>query len=215
MTSAANKLIAQITQEISSGVLRPGDQLEESVLAEKFGVSRTPIREAIRAMVGLGFLQTIPRKGAIVRVLTSKELLDLFEVAAGLEGMACRLAATSLTDEHAKIIQDKLEKCDLLAEANDKVNYSIANIEFHTAIHQATENHWLIEQLQHIGIHINPYRTLPYDISGRLPKSSEEHAIICQAILSGDGNKASELMRDHMMLQGKRLPFVLKFLTQQ
>jgi DNA-binding GntR family transcriptional regulator len=215
MTRAADKLIAQITQEISSGVLRPGDQLEESVLAEKFGVSRTPIREAIRAMVGCGFLQTIPRKGAIVRVLTSKELLDLFEVAAGLEGMACRLAAASLTDEHAKIIQDKLEKCEVLAEANDKVNYSIANLEFHAAIHQATDNHWLIEQLRHIGIHINPYRSLPYDIRGRLPKSSEEHALICQAILAGEGNKASELMRDHMMLQGKRLPSVLKFLMRQ
>jgi DNA-binding GntR family transcriptional regulator len=215
MTRAADKLIAQITQEISSGVLRPGDQLEESVLAEKFGVSRTPIREAIRAMVGCGFLQTIPRKGAIVRVLTSKELLDLFEVAAGLEGMACRLAAASLTDEHAKIIQDKLKKCEVLAEANDKVNYSIANIEFHAAIHQATNNHWLIEQLRHIGIHINPYRSLPYDIRGRLPKSSEEHALICQAILTGEGNKASELMRDHMMLQGKRLPSVLKFLMRQ
>lgn len=215
MTRAADKLIAQITEEISSGVLRPGDQLEESVLAEKFGVSRTPIREAIRAMVGCGFLQTIPRKGAIVRVLTSKELLDLFEVAAGLEGMACRLAAASLTDEYAKIIQDKLKKCEVLAEANDKVNYSIANIEFHAAIHQATDNYWLIEQLQHIGIHINPYRSLPYDIRGRLPKSSEEHAFICQAILAGEGNKASELMRDHMMLQGKRLPSVLKFLMRQ
>lgn len=215
MTRAADKLIAQITEEISSGVLRPGDQLEESVLAEKFGVSRTPIREAIRAMVGCGFLQTIPRKGAIVRVLTSKELLDLFEVAAGLEGMACRLAAASLTDEYAKIIQDKLKKCEVLAEANDKVNYSIANIEFHAAIHQATDNYWLIEQLQHIGIHINPYRSLPYDIRGRLSKSSEEHALICQAILAGEGNKASELMRDHMMLQGKRLPSVLKFLMRQ
>jgi DNA-binding GntR family transcriptional regulator len=214
MTRAADKLIAQITQEISSGVLRPGDQLEESVLAEKFGVSRTPIREAIRAMVGCGLLQTIPRKGAIVRVLTSKELLDLFEVAAGLEGMACRLAAASLTDEHAKAIVNKLEKCQVLAEANDKVQYSIANIEFHAAIHQATDNHWLIEQLQHIGIHINPYRSLPYDIRGRLSKSTQEHSIIYQAILAGEGNKASELMRDHMMLQGKRLPSVLKLLTR-
>ena len=185
------------------------------MLAERFGGSRKPIREAIRAMVSCGFLQTIPRKGAIVRVLTSKELLDLFEVAAGLEGMACRLAAASLTDEHAKIIQDKLKKCEVLAEANDKVNYSIANLEFHAAIHQATDNHWLIEQLRHIGIHINPYRSLPYDIRGRLPKSSEEHALICQAILAGEGNKASELMRDHMMLQGKRLPSVLKFLMRQ
>ena len=214
MTRAADKLIAQITQEISSGLLRPGDQLEESALAEKFSVSRTPIREAIRAMVGSGLLQTRPRKGAIVRVLTSKELLDLFEVAAGLEGMACRLAAASLTDEHVKVIQNTLKKCHASAQADDKAQYSVANIEFHAAIHQATENHWLIEQLQHICIHINPYRALPYHILGRLLKSTQEHEIIFQAILAGEGNKASELMRDHMMLQGKRLPYVLKFLTR-
>jgi DNA-binding GntR family transcriptional regulator len=213
MTLAADKLIAQITQEISSGVLRPGDQLEESALVAKFGVSRTPIREAIRAMVGLGLLETRPRKGAIVRVLTTKELLDLFEVGAGLEGMACRLAAAALTQKHAEAIEKALEKCNLAAQTSDKVLYSMANLEFHAAIHAATDNHWLIEQLQNIGIHINPYRSLPYDIRGRLAKSTEEHAVICKAILSGEGEKASELMRDHIMLQGKRLPAVLKLLA--
>lgn len=214
MTLAADKLITQITQEISSGVLRPGDQLEESALAARFGVSRTPIREAIRAMVGLGLLETRPRKGAIVRVLTAKELLDLFEVGAGLEGMACRLAAGALTQEHAEAIEKALENCSLAAETSDKVLYSIANLEFHAAIHAATDNHWLIEQLQNIGIHINPYRSLPYDIRGRLAKSTQEHAVICAAILSGEGEKASELMRDHIMLQGKRLPAVLKILAK-
>lgn len=214
MTLAADKLIAQITKEISSGLLRPGDQLGESALAERFSVSRTPIREAIRAMVGVGLLETRPRKGAIVRVLTPKELLDLFEVGAGLEGMACRLAAASLTEEHAKAIQKALENCQTAADTADKVQYSIANLEFHATIHAATDNHWLIEQLQDIGIHINPYRSLPYDIRGRLAKSIQEHAVICEAILAGEGEKASELMRDHIMLQGKRLPAVLKIFSQ-
>ena len=70
-----------------------------------------------------------------------------------------------------------------------------------------------IEQLQNIGIHINPYRSLPYDLRGRLAKSTEEHTMICSAILSGEGEKASELMRDHILLQGKRLPAVLKLIA--
>lgn len=211
MTRAADKLISQITQDITSGVLQPGDQLKESFLAEKFGVSRTPIREAIRAMVRLGLLEAIPRKGVKVRILNTKELLDLFEVAAGLEGMASRLAAYSLTDEHAKVILSKLENCKVAAENEDKVQYSIANIEFHAAIHEATNNRWLIEQLQHIGIHINTYRSLPYNVRERLSKSTEEHEAICKAILAGEGSTASQLMRDHMMLQGQRLPSVLNF----
>ena len=213
MTRAADKLITQLTEEISSGILRPGDQLEEAALAEKYALSRTPIREAIRAMVAIGLLETRPRKGAIVRILTAKELLDLFEVGAGLEGMACRLAAAALTQKHAESIEQALEKCIAASATGYKVQYSIANLEFHAAIHAATDNHWLIEQLQNIGIHINPYRSLPYDLRGRLAKSTEEHTMICLAILSGEGERASELMRDHILLQGKRLPSVLKLIA--
>ena len=95
MAKTSDLLIEKLTHDISTGALLPGDQLEEAELAKQFGVSRTPIREAIRSMVNSGLLETRPRKGAIIRVLDAKELLDLFEVAAELEGMACRLAATS------------------------------------------------------------------------------------------------------------------------
>ena len=101
----------------------------------------------------------------------------------------------------------------LAAEPTDKVQYSIVNLEFHVAIHEATDNHWLIEQLQYIGIHIDLYRSLPYDLRGRLTKSTEEHSVICEAILFGEGDKVSDLMRNHIMLQRKRLPFVLKLLA--
>ena len=105
MVRASDKLIKQLKHEIFSGLLKPGDQLEEADLAARFGVSRTPIREAIRSMVDCGLLETRPRKGAMVRVLTAKELNDLFEVAAELEGMACRLASEMLTQSDKKEIQ--------------------------------------------------------------------------------------------------------------
>ncbi|MGK0272996.1 MAG: DNA-binding GntR family transcriptional regulator [Cocleimonas sp.] len=214
MTRSADKLISQITQDISSGSLRPGDQLEETELADRFQVSRTPIREAIRVMVSSGLLETRPRKGAFVRVLTPEELLDLFEVSAELEGMACRLAAGSLTEEHAKAIMDQLEKCKAAAASNDRKLYSICNLDFHSAIHRASRNKWLISQLKQIGIHLNAYRSIPYDMRGRLAKSAEEHIEIYEAIFDGDERKANDLMRDHMMLQGKRLPSMIKFMAQ-
>lgn len=214
MTRAADKLITQITEEIASGVLRPGDRLEEEVLAQRFGVSRTPIREAIRSMVGCGLLEAKPRKGAIIRRLTLKEVLDLFEVAAELEAMACRLAATSLTEAHAQNIQDHVKHCDEMAKADDRRKYSIANINFHASIHAACGNQWLIDHLQQIGMHINTYRSIPYDLRGRLTKSTEEHTAISEAILAGDGENAGRLMRDHMMLQGKRLPALIEFMEK-
>ena len=215
MARTADKLISDIRKEVSSGILKPGDQLEVNALAERFGVSRTPIREAIRTLVESGVLETRPRKGSFVRVLSAKQLLDLFQVAAELEGMACRLAALSLTKENVEAIERGLAKCTQAAEFQNNVEYAMANLDFHTAIHNASGNDWLIEQLRQLQINLNSYRTMPYEIRGRLKKSTDEHKIICDAILSGDGEHACNLMRDHMMLQGKRLPSIIASLEQQ
>ena len=215
MARTADKLISDIRNEVSSGILKPGDQLEVTALADRFGVSRTPIREAIRTLVESGVLETRPRKGSFVRVLSAKQLLDLFQVAAELEGMACRLAALSLTKENVKAIESGLAKCTQAAEFQNNVEYAMANLDFHTAIHNASGNDWLIEQLRQLQINLNSYRTMPYEIRGRLKKSTDEHKIICDAILSGDGEHACNLMRDHMMLQGKRLPSIIASLEQQ
>jgi len=215
MARSADKLISDIRKEVSSGILKPGDQLEVTALAERFGVSRTPIREAIRTLVETGVLETRPRKGSFVRVLSAKQLLDLFQVAAELEGMACRLAALSLTKENVEAIECGLTKCIQAAEVQNNAEYAMANLDFHTAIHNASGNDWLIEQLRQLQINLNSYRTMPYEIRGRLNKSTDEHKIICDAILSGDGEHACNLMRDHMMLQGKRLPSIIATLEQQ
>ena len=215
MARTADKLISNIRKEVSSGILKPGDQLEVNALAERFGVSRTPIREAIRTLVESGVLETRPRKGSFVRVLSAKQLLDLFQVAAELEGMACRLAALSLTKENVEAIERGLAKCIQAAEVQNNAEYAMANLDFHTAIHNASGNDWLIEQLRQLQINLNSYRTMPYEIRGRLKKSTDEHKIICDAILSGDGEHACNLMRDHMMLQGKRLPSIIASLEQQ
>jgi len=215
MARTADKLISDIRKEVSSGILKPGDQLEVTALAERFGVSRTPIREAIRTLVESGVLETRPRKGSFVRVLSAKQLLDLFQVAAELEGMACRLAALSLTKENVEAIESGLAKCTQAAEFQNNAEYAMANLDFHTAIHNASGNDWLIEQLRQLQINLNSYRTMPYEIRGRLKKSTDEHKIICDAILSGDGEHACNLMRDHMMLQGKRLPSIITSLEQQ
>lgn len=215
MPRTSDKLIDQLRQDIANGVLRPGDQLEEADLAARFGVSRTPIREAVRAMVDCGLLETRPRKGAFVRILSAKELLDLFEVAAELEGLACRLSAANLTHTGAEDIKNALQLCCDAHVAEDTAAYRNANLAFHDAIHRAADNQALIEQLQQMQFHINAYRSLPYDVRGRLEKSVEEHTQICDAILSGDGDRASTLMRDHMMLQGKRLPSIIRSMEQQ
>jgi DNA-binding GntR family transcriptional regulator len=215
MSRSAGKLISQIKQDIADGVLKPGDQLEEAALSERFGVSRTPIREAVRSMVDSGLLETRPRKGAFVRTLSAKELLDLFDVAAELEAMASRVAAEKLRQSDVQLIKTGLEACYAAAKAGDARAYSLANLDFHRAIHKASGNYWLTEQLKQIELHINAYRSMPYDVRGRLEKSVQEHQEIFDAIMAGDGDKARILMRDHMMLQGQRLPSLIQALENQ
>ncbi|WP_416370302.1 GntR family transcriptional regulator [Tritonibacter mobilis] len=210
MARAADRLIERLKEDIHSGTLRPGDQLEEANLAARFGVSRTPVREAVRSLVDSGLLEMKSRKGAIVRVLGAKELIDLFEVAAELEGMAARLAAQRLTKESAKQIEAGLDMCRDAAERDDAEAYGQANLAFHKAIHLASGNARLIEQLEQISGHMNPYRSMPYNIRGRLPRSTEEHAEIMAAIFENEAGRADDLMRDHMMLQGQRVPMLLQ-----
>ncbi len=212
MARAADRLIEKLKEDIHSGTLRPGDQLEEASLATRFGVSRTPVREAVRSLVDSGLLEMKSRKGAIVRVLGAKELIDLFEVAAELEGMAARLAAERVTKESAKQIEAGLDMCRDAAERDDAEAYGQANLAFHKAIHLASSNARLIEQLEQISGHMNPYRSMPYNIHGRLPRSTEEHAEIMAAILENEAGRADDLMRDHMMLQGQRVPMLLQSL---
>lgn len=212
MTRVADQLIETLKTEIHSGTLRPGDQLEEAALAERFSVSRTPVREAVRSLVECGLLETRSRKGAFVRVLSAKELMDLFEVAAELEGMACRLAAERLTEDGTAAITLGLETCRLAADNADAAAYAEANLIFHAAIHAASGNAWLIAQLSEIKTRINPYRAMPYKMRNRLTQSVQEHADIMSAIFDGDATLAADLMRAHMMLQGKRLPLVLQSL---
>ncbi|MEM8572622.1 MAG: GntR family transcriptional regulator [Pseudomonadota bacterium] len=207
-------MIENLKSEIHSGVLRPGDQLEEASLAARFGVSRTPVREAVRSLVDSGLLEMKSRKGAFVKVLSAKELIDLFEVAAELEGMAARLAAERLTNETGQRIEAALESCRDAAENEDREAYGKANLEFHNAIHLASGNARLKEQLEQISVHMNPYRAMPYEIRGRLARSVEEHAEILKAISDNDVARADELMRDHMMLQGKRVPLLLQVLQE-
>ncbi|MEM7404742.1 MAG: GntR family transcriptional regulator [Pseudomonadota bacterium] len=209
MARAADELVSVLRSEIHSGALKPGDQLEEAALAKRFGVSRMPVRQAVRSLVESGLLETRARKGAFVRVLSPKELADLFEVAAELEGLACRLAASVLTEDDVEAISRGLEDCVHAASNQDSNRYAIANLRFHGAIHKASGNDWLADQLAQIEVRINSYRSMPYQIRGRLAQSVQEHREIMDVLVKGNGHDAARLMRDHMLLQGKRIPLLV------
>ena len=212
MKRAAEKLVAAIQSDIFSGALKPGDRLDEAALAERFDVSRTPIREALRTLIDSGLIETKTRRGAYVRRLSASEVIEMFEVAAELEGMAGRLAAGGATQDQADAIDAACRACREAADRDDVAAYGPLNEAFHGAIHAASGNSYLRKQLDIVESRLQVYRRLPFEIRGRLPVSAREHEEIAEAVLTGRGDEADRLLREHMMLQGQRLPALIKAL---
>ncbi|MEM9763818.1 MAG: GntR family transcriptional regulator [Pseudomonadota bacterium] len=212
MQRAADKLVNAIQGEIFSGALKPGDRLDEAALAEQFDASRTPIREALRTLIENGLIETKTRRGAYVRRLSASEIIEMFEVAAELEGMAGRLAAAAGTDEQVAAIEAACQACRAAADEGDVRSYGPLNERFHGTIHAASGNLYLCKQLDDVEARLQVYRRLPFEMRGRLQTSATEHEEIAAAILAGRAEDADNLLREHMMLQGQRLPALIKAL---
>ena len=136
-TRLSERLRESIEEEIATGKLLPGTRLDEVDLATRFGVSRTPIREALRLLLGEGLVETRPQRGAVVAQVTPQRLIEMFEVMAELEAMCARLAARRMSDAELVEIEAAHEACRGSAAARDADAYFYANERFHYAIYAA------------------------------------------------------------------------------
>ncbi len=195
----------QIEELIAFGKLLPGDHLDETELAERFGVSRTPVREALNQLATAGVVELRARRGAVVAQFNAQQLVEMFEVMGEFEGMCGRLAARRLTDEEQKQLLAAHALCQqVIADGADPDQYYEANDKFHGVIYRGSHNEFLMEQAWTLRRRLRPYRRLQLRVRGRIPSSLDEHQAIVDAILQGDGDKANELLRSHVMVQGQR-----------
>lgn len=193
----------RIEEDILSDRYKPGDRLEELVLAAELGVSRTPIREALRQLQEAGLIEVRPRRGAVVRSVSPAELLEMFEVMGGLEALAGRLAARRLDETARQKILETHEACRAAAEKGTDAYY-YENERFHLAIHDACKNHFLVEQASTLHRRLKPYRRLQLRSLNRMAQSLAEHEAIVEAILSGDGEAAALRLWNHVTIQADR-----------
>jgi DNA-binding GntR family transcriptional regulator len=191
-------LRTQIEREIVEGALVPGQKLDEVVLAERFGVSRTPVREALRALSATGLVHIEPRVGAVVARPTVAEMMDLFEVVAELEGIAARLACERMTAADEQAILAAHDACRVAAAAGDAAGYYAVNGRFHGAIWTASGNAVLRRQIGELDKRLSPYRRFITFRPGRTETAIAEHEGIARAIAARDGERASRAMRDHV-----------------
>lgn len=194
----------KIEDAIATGVFPPGSRLDETQLAERFGVSRTPIREALIQLASVGILEIRPRRGAIVPHLSLQRLVEMFEVMAELEAMCGRLAARRMSEaEHGELVRAH-EACMAARDNEDPDSYYARNEIFHHVIYAGSHNSFLYERASALHGRLHSYRRLQLRVRGRIADSFSEHQKIVDAIMAGDACLAAECLRKHIVVQGER-----------
>lgn len=196
----AEKLATAIADGILNGALAPGLRLDELTLAQQHGVSRTPVREALRQLAMSGLIDMRPRKGAVVSKATPDQIESLFVAMGELEATCARLAAISMTPIERRRLQARHEAMTALAAAGDPVAYSDANVSFHSAIYAGAHNAPLAEYTMGLRRRVGPFRRAQFQVEGRLLRSNQEHDAVVRAILSGDAMAAHAAMLHHVSL---------------
>lgn len=184
-----------ILEAIDSHIYKPGDRLVESELAERLGVSRTPVREALQRLETQSLL-TRDGRSLIVASLDHSQLAELYVVREELEGLAARLAARHATPEEVKVIRAMLEEDHALID--DPAALSRANRRFHKQIHLASHNRFLVRQLDLVHRSMALLASTSIAAEGRGADTLREHTTIVNAIEAGDGDAAYQALRDHI-----------------
>ncbi len=184
-----------ILEAIDVGVFKPGDRLVESDLADRFGVSRTPIREALQRLETQSLL-TRDGRSLIVASLDHNQMAELYAVRSELEGLAARLAARHATAEEIEVLKDQVEEDRALLD--DPSALSRANRRFHKQIHLASHNRYLVQQLDLVHRSMALMATTSLAAEGRGEVALEEHTAIVDAIARRDEDAAFKALRDHI-----------------
>lgn len=203
-----------IEEQIAIGKYAPGQHLDETELANEFGVSRTPVREALIQLASMGIVVIRPRRGAIVAEIGPKTLVEMFEVMAELEAMCGRLAARRMSAAEHEALLAAHQACKDAHDARDPDSYFYKNEAFHDLIYSGGHNAFLAEQARTLHKRLRPYRRLQLRVRDRVAASYTEHDSIVQAIIAGDGERTAELLRKHIMIQGERFADLIASLPQ-
>jgi DNA-binding GntR family transcriptional regulator len=212
-STKADEIALEVEREIVTGELAPGTVLRQEHLSERFSVSRTPVREALRQLQSGGLITVVPNRGAVVHVPSPWDVRAAHEVRAELEGLAAERAATRISDDQL----DRLRKAqETMRKVSEKPRprrtagpapTTVANDEIHTTIHQAARNPWLAKMI--IQINESFPRNVLSLVLAENPVARREnvrqHDEIIDALAAGDGETAREAMRRHVIDSGEQL----------
>jgi DNA-binding GntR family transcriptional regulator len=195
----------KIREMIRRGALVVGQKIVEKKLCEELGISRTPLREALRSLSSEGLIHLVPNKGAFVSQPSPEEIRDLFEVMTTLEGTCARIAAERMEPESLAQLEALHQELEQHAAAGDRESYISANHRYHTFVQERTGNQVLNELINGLRQKILLYRYRQLYVQDRLAKSIQEHRSLLEAFRRGDPQQAEQLMKLHLTNQGEAL----------
>lgn len=194
----AEELRLLLSDEIVRGLLPPGAILDESHLARRFNVSRTPVREALRQLVASGLVDSTPHRSAVVSRPNEDRLTEMFEAMGELEGLCAGLAAERMTIVERHSLEGIHEQLRLLSYDGDPQLFHEMNESFHTAIYLGAHNSHIVDITVATRVRVQPFRRAQFRNLGRMQKSYDEHNRVVTAIMRGDRTAAANAMRDHI-----------------
>jgi DNA-binding GntR family transcriptional regulator len=196
----AEELRLQLADEIVRGALAPGSALDETDIARRFNVSRTPVREALRQLAASGLVDARAHRGAVVARPSIERLTEMFEAMAELEAMCAGLAAERMPPAERHRLEAIHEELRVLSYAGDPDRFHEINERFHNAIYAGSQNGYIAEMTLATRVRVQPFRRAQFRNLGRLAKSQAEHDRVVVAIMRGDRAGAEAAMRAHIEL---------------
>lgn len=198
------KIRDSLEQRIVEGTLISGQRLDEHELSNFYGVSRTPVREALQRLTESGLAEHLPRRGTFVRSPTLGQLVEMFEVMAELECMAIKLATRRATSNDIDLLEQNNEDCRDAVAADDAKKYYEVNANLHCHIYEMSGNGFLASEARRLHDRLRPFRRLQLHVRGRMHESMAEHDIILAALRNGDAKSAMKMMKKHITIVGVR-----------
>lgn len=197
-STKTDRLREALADEIVTGSLPAGARLDEMGLAARFGVSRTPVREALKELAASGLVRIVAHRGAEVAPLSDDRVSQMFAAVAEVEAACAGLCVVTMSATERYELAALHDTCGEMVRKGDAERYHIANVAFHHAIHEGCHNRILVEIATSLRRRLAPLSRAQFRGDGRLALSFAEHDVIVQAILRGDRQRALEAMREHL-----------------
>jgi DNA-binding GntR family transcriptional regulator len=202
-TSQPERIRSALLQAIEAGELLPGDAVDEKALADRFGVSRTPVREALLTLAAQHLVRIVPRSGIHVHAPAASELVSMLEALSELEAVVARLCALRMDPAQRDRMQRLTEATRTAAAAGDRHGYETENGRFHDALYDGCGNPVVVEQVRQLRLRLAAFRRRVRDQPGRLQSAAMEHDAVVMAIVDSDAERAAQAMREHIIAKGR------------